>query len=119
MGDVTLVLQYSDRLRESLSDVYARWQETQRDHLLALDEQYEAKFDLSLAVDRAYEDGSVFGKNEREREAHLRQLLPDHHSRMVDADRKVRTTERALRSSQIEAERLRLEILLGDITTRG
>lgn len=116
---VRLDLRYSDELRETIDDVFARWQETQRDHLLAHENLYIAKFNLTWAIDKAYRDGAVQGKNEREREAHLREILPELHDEVDLYERKVRATEKALRSSEIEAERLRLQVTLAQVIVQG
>lgn len=109
---VRLTAEYVEELRTTIDTVFARWQETQREFLLANEELYTAKFNLPWAIDKAYRDGAVQGKNERERDAYLRELLPDEHAAVDTAERRVRITEKALRSCEIEAERLRLQVQL-------
>lgn len=115
---VRLTVEYADELRTTIDSVFARWQEAQRDHLIAHEELYTAKFNLTWEIDKSYRDGAVQGKNERERDAFLRELLPDGHKSVDEWERKVRATEKALRSCEIEAERLRLQLQLATIITK-
>lgn len=115
---IELTLQGASDLGKSIDDAYIRRQETTNEHLLAVEEHYGTKFALQMAIDIAYKEGAVLGKNEREREAYLREALPDLHKRVADAEARVRSTERAMRSSEIETERIRLQVMLNDIVTR-
>lgn len=108
-----------DEMIEAIDSAFTRLQEKTNEYLLAVEEQYGTRFVLTMAIDGAYREGSVVGKNEREREAHLREIFPELHTRMHDADARVRSAERAMKSSEIEAERLRLRVTALDIAMRA
>lgn len=71
---------------------------------------YDAKFLLARVIDAAYDAGGVMGKNEREREAFLRQALVAEYGQVDDLERKLRHSQRGLRDAEIAAEKLRLKI---------
>lgn len=100
-------------LSEKVHIVYIELRNTELVYLLALEELYKAKLELAGAIDEAYIRGEVEGKNERERDAHLKILLPMRHKAVYDADAKVRETERAFRVNQRDAERLALQAKIG------
>lgn len=86
------------------------WAEAQRSHLEAVEQLYDAKYVLARLVDDAYRNGDVSGKNERERESVLRDLIPAAYQQVEDAERTARHTERALKDAEIVAEKVRLQV---------
>lgn len=106
-----------DELNEEVWEAYEGWATAQRDYLETTDNLHEAKFRLSRAIDAAYANGEVVGKNEREREANLRVILPQAHADVDDLERKSRLQERILRDAEVRAERVKLQvgIALGSI----
>lgn len=97
-------------LSHQVDTAFDIWSEAQRSYLEAVEELYEAKYALAQVVDDAYRNGEVTGKNERERESVLRDLLPSAYQQIENAERKARQTERALKDAEIVAEKVRLQV---------
>lgn len=116
---MSLTLEGVAELEKAVEDAYTRRQETTNEYLLAVEEHYGTRFALTMAVDIAYREGAVMGKNERERDAYLREALPELHQRVRDAEAKMWAAERAMKSSEIETERVRLRVTIADIATRS
>lgn len=106
-------------LEEAVKESYTRRQETTNEYLLAVEEHYGTKFALTLAIDIAYRNNAVLGKNDRERDAYLRESLPELHTRVREAEARMWAKERAMKSSEIETERIRLRVTIADIATRS
>lgn len=106
-----------EKLGDEVAEAYNRWQGAQGIFLETAEALFEAKFKLTLAVDRAYAEGEVAGKNEREREANLRALLPAEHDEVLRLERKSRVDERSLRDAEVAAEsvKLRVAIAIGSL----
>jgi hypothetical protein len=98
------------QLSENVDKVFAALSEAETAYLFALEAQHNAKETLARAIDMAYDDGDVVGKNEREREAHLRRLLPSEYNEAARRDALVRGAERVFREAQRDVERLTLQI---------
>lgn len=103
---------YVALLIETVDTVYANWLDAQGKCMALMEELHIAKFDLSRAVDTAYNDGEVVGKNEREREVSLRIILPKFYERVEDLTRRWMIAERTLKSAEIEAEHVKLEVMI-------
>lgn len=97
-------------LSERVHAVFIGLRTTEMDYLLSLEEYRNARLALDAAIDEAYIRNEVVGKNEREREASLRQLLPAEHEVLHQADGKVRHAERAYRTNLRDSERLALQV---------
>lgn len=104
-----------ERLNNEVTEKYDIWRKAQHDHLTAACDLADAKFARERAIDTAYASEQVIGKNEREREAHLRQLLAQEYGQVDALERKVRITERTLRDAEIVVATLDAQIKL----TRG
>lgn len=115
----SLTLEGVADLDKAVQEAYTRRQETTNEYLLAVEEHYGTKFALTMAVDIAYREGAVLGKNERERDAYLRESLPELHTRVREAEAKMWAWERAMKSSEIETERVKLKVTIADIATRS
>lgn len=101
-----------EKLGDEVAEAYNRWQSAQGVFLETAEALFEAKFKLTLAVDRAYAEGEVAGKNEREREANLRVMLPAEYEEVLRLERKSRIEERALRDAEIAAESVKLRVAI-------
>lgn len=99
-------------LNHQVDEVFAIWRNAQREYLTAVHDLAEAKFHLARAIDVSYTNGDVYGKNEREREAQLRQLHPDLYKGVEELERKVRLIERTLRDAEIAGEQVRLQVTI-------
>lgn len=97
-------------LSEKVHTVYLGLRSSETDYLLALEEHSIAREKLARLIDNAYDEGDVIGKNEREREAHLRRLLPAEHNEVLRLEAMVRGAERLMRGNQRDAERLALQV---------
>lgn len=80
------------------------------DYLNAVEAHHDARETLARAIDVAYDQGEVIGKNEREREAHLRRLLPVEHNEEARLEALMRGVERDYRANLRDAERLTLQV---------
>lgn len=101
-----------ERLNNEVVEKYDLWRNAQREHLTAACDLADAKFARERAIDTAYATEQVIGKNEREREAHLRQLLAQEYGQVDTLERKVRITERTLRDAEIVVATLNAQIKL-------
>lgn len=97
-------------LSEKVHIVYLALRVAESDYLTALEEHADAKEKLARLIDDAYDEGNVVGKNEREREAHLRRMLPTEHNEVLRLEAKVRGAERLVRANQRDGERLALQV---------
>lgn len=102
----------TEEFNKAILDAFDKLQETQRAYLEVMEALYITKFDLSLAVDIAYDNGEVQGKNEREREAYLRSLMPTRYKEIDVLERKARVAERAWRDAEVVTQRMKLQVAL-------
>lgn len=87
------------------------------DNFLKLQEEHrQAKEKWIFAVDDAYERQEVEGKNERERDAHLRQIFRAEHNEIVRLEAATRTAERLAKRKRTDAERLTLQVQIARLT---
>lgn len=108
----SLDLQTLKVLNQRVEETFAIWRNVQREYLVAVSDLADAKFTLARAIDMSYRDEEVFGKNEREREAQLRQLHPVLYKNVEDLERKARLVERTLRDAEIVGEQVRLQVTI-------
>lgn len=99
-------------LNQRIEETFAIWRNVQREYLAAVSDLADAKFTLARAIDTSYQNEEVFGKNEREREAQLRQFLPALYKNVEDLERKARLVERTLRDAEIMGEQVRLQVTI-------
>lgn len=107
---IEMNLETLEALNKEIAEKFAIWRTAQSEYLIATSELAEAKYELARAIDDAYRNGMVTGKNERERDANLREILSDHHAQVDDLERKCRLVERTLRDSEIVCEQVRLQV---------
>lgn len=92
--------------------VFAILASKQEEYLQLYGELQDAKFDRDRAVDAAYANGGVLGKNEREREANLRVDLASYYNKVDDLERKVRSAELGYKDALVSADCTKLKVLV-------
>lgn len=111
--------QQLERLRslsERVHETFTELADLEDNHLALVEEYRQAKEKLILAIDDAYGQGVVQGKNERERDAHLRSMLPGEHNEVLRLETMFRAAERLTRRKRTDAERLALQVQLARMT---
>lgn len=99
-------------LDQQVEEAFVIWRDVQREYLVAVSALADAKFALARAIDVSYDNGEVFGKNEREREAQLHQLHPALYENVEHLERITRIAERTLRDAEIMGEQVRLQVTI-------
>lgn len=98
------------RLSQNVHEAFTNLRENEQSYLEAIEKHHDAKEVLARAIDSAYDEGNVIGKNEREREAHLRRLLPKEHNEEARLEALMRGAERTFNLWQRDAQRLSLQV---------
>lgn len=98
------------KLSQAVYDTYTLLISLEDKYFDLFEQHRTAKEVLMRAIDDAYENGDVIGKNEREREAYLRKMLPGEHNEVARLDAMMRGTEREVNRERRVAERLTLQV---------
>lgn len=98
------------KLSQAVYDTYTLLISLEDNYFDLFDQHRAAKETLAFAIDDAYENGNVIGKNEREREAYLRKLLPTEHNEVMRLESMMRGVEREVNRERRVAERLTLQV---------
>lgn len=101
-----------ESLSNEVDNAFSALRTAQMTYISADNDLHAAKWDLARAIDRAYQDGAVAGKNEREREASLRETLSDLFARVDTLEVQVRNGNKALRDAEIATQRMILQVTL-------
>lgn len=113
--DIEEQLKVITRLSERVHDTFSSLKTAEMRYLNLVEEHGNRKESLARAIDDAYENGNVIGKNEREREAYLRKLLPNEHNELMRIEAVMRGAEREYRMWQRDVERLTLQVQIAKI----
>lgn len=108
-------LEVIQQLSEHVHEVFNELKAAQIEYLTLLESHATAKETLARAIDRAYDERKVQGKNEREREANLRRLLPEEHREVLRLEALMRGAERHYIGLQRDGERLTLQVTIAKI----
>lgn len=113
--DIEEQLKIVAHLSERVHDAFSALKTAEARYLNLVEEHGNRKEIWLRSVDVAYEEGKVIGKNEREREAHLRKLLPTEYNEMIRVEAIMRGAEREYRMYQRDVERLTLQVQIAKI----
>lgn len=104
-----------DQLRREVDAYYPELEAKQDQYLAAVEALRVAKYELDRVIDAAYDAGIVVGKNEREREAHLRTVYPQAFAEVESLTRILSICERDYRRAEIKVRytRTQIDLILG------
>lgn len=116
MIEIEEQLKVIEKLSERVHETFNALKIAEVHYTDRVEQHFDAKERLARAIDAAYDEGEVVGKNEREREANLRRMLPDEFNEVLRCQALIWGAEREYKSRQRDAERLTLQVAIAKIT---